>query len=294
MSITYEEALTTLESMFGAPWTRESLDLVLRHFQGHMENTVESILSHGEGAPDDLLKKLTNQTSLDSTTSVATQNDQELARQLARQEQDQQAGRGRATAPASKNKKGRGTDTDLPPAFLRIPGYKGRGGQEGGQVMDQDEALARMLQDELFSQELANNPEFAHLARSRNNGAGRGAAQHRSGRMGELPKRGGRTAAAGPQFDGKKIMKNITGTCAVSKNKDTRLLEIEWLSRCGMPVSEEICMFEIDEYFDIRTMVLSASLLLSAPPRTARRMISSRAGEFSRVSNFRIFGLLFL
>jgi hypothetical protein len=220
MSITYEEALATLESMFGEPWTRESLDLVLRHFQGHMENTVESILSHGDGAPDDLLKKLTNQTTLDSTTSEATQNDQALARQLARQEQDaQQVGRVRATgstvaaaAAASKKKKGRGTDTDLAPDFLRIPGYKGRGGQEGGQVMDQDEALARMLQDELFSQELANNPEFAHLARSRNNGAGRGgAAQHRSGRMGELPSRGG-GAAAGPQFDGKKMMKNITGT----------------------------------------------------------------------------------
>ena len=30
-----------------------------------------------------------------------------------------------------------------------------------------DEALARMLQDELFSEELARNPDFAHLAGQR-------------------------------------------------------------------------------------------------------------------------------
>ena len=34
MSISYEEALSTLQAMFGEPWTRESLDAVLRHFQG--------------------------------------------------------------------------------------------------------------------------------------------------------------------------------------------------------------------------------------------------------------------
>jgi len=34
MSISYEEALSTLQAMFGAPWTQDSLDTVLRHFQG--------------------------------------------------------------------------------------------------------------------------------------------------------------------------------------------------------------------------------------------------------------------
>ena len=47
MSITYEEALQTLESMFGEPWTRDSLDEVLRFKAGHMEETVEMILRHG-------------------------------------------------------------------------------------------------------------------------------------------------------------------------------------------------------------------------------------------------------
>ena len=36
-----------------------------------------------------------------------------------------------------------------------------------GQMMT-DEQLARMLQDELFQEELRNNPEFSHLAGRRN------------------------------------------------------------------------------------------------------------------------------
>ena len=36
MSISYEEALSTLQAMFGEPWTRETLDTVLRHFQGYV------------------------------------------------------------------------------------------------------------------------------------------------------------------------------------------------------------------------------------------------------------------
>jgi len=87
--------------------------------------------------------------------------------------------------------KGRGTPTVLPSDFLRIPGQKypvssstttsttassssisdpiasanGPGGF--GQMMT-DEQMARMLQDELFQEELRNNPEFSHLAGRRN------------------------------------------------------------------------------------------------------------------------------
>ena len=31
---------------------------VLRHHGGHMENTVETLLHHGEGTPDELMQKL--------------------------------------------------------------------------------------------------------------------------------------------------------------------------------------------------------------------------------------------
>lgn len=201
MSITYEEALSTLNSMFGAPWNSSYLDAVLRHFAGHMENTVEAILSHGDGAPDELI------TSLKSSPKPSTQSaspggagldsvqismDEELARALAQEDQtaatmqtnsntsapitrsqfmsgggfpsDPQRTQTNPAAPKNAppvpKKKGRGTPVELPADFLRIPGRKYTD-------IDADEALARMLQDDLFTEELANNPEFAHLARGR-------------------------------------------------------------------------------------------------------------------------------
>jgi hypothetical protein len=152
MSITYEEALATLEAMFGEPWTRETLDAVLRHEKGHMENTCDRILNHGSQDPQILVDRLK---AGGQEPQVAI--DEELARQLAAR----QGGGGRAK-PAKK--KGRGTPTELPKDFLRIPGYKRSANAASSPAMD-DETLARMLQDELFSEELARNPDFAHLAR---------------------------------------------------------------------------------------------------------------------------------
>lgn len=166
MAITYEEALATLEAMFGDPWTRETLDAVLRHEKGHMENTCERILSHGGRDPQALVTALQNQTSLDEALALQLQQ-------------------GPSALSASTSKKTYGTPTDLPQEFLRIPGYKYprlasatggsamSGGGGGGAIMD-DETLARMLQDELFAEELARNPDFAHLARG---GRGRSAAR---------------------------------------------------------------------------------------------------------------------
>mmetsp|Transcript_8727 Transcript_8727/g.12347 ORF Transcript_8727/g.12347 Transcript_8727/m.12347 type:complete len:174 (-) Transcript_8727:16-537(-) len=58
MSVTCDEALATLQAMFGTPWTKESLSLVLRLHKGHVENTVESILTHGENDPQILIDRL--------------------------------------------------------------------------------------------------------------------------------------------------------------------------------------------------------------------------------------------
>lgn len=204
MSITYEEALSTLTSMFGVPWTTETLDAVLRHHQGHMENTVESILSHGQGDPQDLVRKLKNP-ELASGCGAKDQisMDEEIARQLAR-ESDGPGGIAAArtsrrvvpapaTSASNTAKKGRGTPTELPPDFLRIPGRS-----YGSNTINEDEQLARMLQDELFTQELANNPEFAHLARG-----GRGVGvNHRTGRQ---------YGGAAPHNDfGKDFMKGLS------------------------------------------------------------------------------------
>lgn len=131
MSISYEEALETLQSMFGDKWTRDGLDTVLRHHQGHMENTVDMILRHGDGTPEALLKQI--EEGIDPRAQTAAM-DEALARQLS------QPGRAPSTGASSK-KKGRGTPTILPDDFLRLP----NGMNTASNQMTDDEALARML-----------------------------------------------------------------------------------------------------------------------------------------------------
>jgi hypothetical protein len=57
-----------------------------------------------------------------------------------------------------------------------------------------------MLQDELFSEELARNPDFAHLAR------GRG-----SGRAAPAQRRSGATAPPPNPFEGVNVMEKLSG-----------------------------------------------------------------------------------
>jgi len=195
MSITYEEALSTLSAMFSAPWTTESLDWILRHFEGHMENTVDAILTHGDSNPQDLIARL-------EKGQDVTAMDEQLARSLATQEETSSqsisehsrtegelsavgnAGISNArreshhssnsnSASSTAQGKGRGMPTVLPVDFLRIPGSNmgasaaaaSSASSTAQSTLESDEALARMLQDKLFAQELKNNPEFAHLAR---------------------------------------------------------------------------------------------------------------------------------
>jgi len=175
MSISYEEALGALESMFGENWTRDDLDTVLRNQKGHMENTVDMILRHGDKDPQVLIDQLEHGIDPEAT---ARSMDEQLARQLAQGEQRQAAAAAAAgsgggesgSSSAPPQQKGRGKPTTLPDDFLRVPGFRPPAAASSGggssTVMD-DEALARMLQDELFSEELARNPDFAHLARGR-------------------------------------------------------------------------------------------------------------------------------
>ncbi len=165
MAISYEEALATLQAMFTEPWTRESLDAVLRHEKGHMENTCDLILTHGDKDPQILVDCLKN-----GGPEPQVAMDEELARRMT------DSGTDSGTASSGNASGGRGTPTTLPADFLRLPGFvpppsetnrtAATGNASNGQPMD-DEALARMLQDELFSEELARNPNFAHLAGQR-------------------------------------------------------------------------------------------------------------------------------
>lgn len=212
MSISYEEALGTLTAMFGDPWTQDSLDTVLRHYKGHMENTVDAVLQHGDGDPQALIDKLKSGGGTDNTAM-----DEALAVQLAQEERAGRGGSRRREAPSSRGTnrsqpaapapapKGRGTPTDLPPDFLRIPGAPI---PTSNSTMDADEALARMLQDELFSQELRNNPEFAHLARGRPRTVGGRPVGMRSSNVGEMPRR---SSAGAHAQEGPNLLHKISG-----------------------------------------------------------------------------------
>ena len=202
MSITYEEALATLEAMFGAPWTRETLDQVLRHEKGHMENTCDRILNHGSQDPNLLIERLKS-----GGPEPQLVLDEALARQLAGQQAGGRGGGGGGSSSTPTTKRGRGTPTQLPVDFLRIPGYA-PSATAGGAPID-DETLARMLQDELFSQELARNPDFAHLARGRH--GGRDAPMMRASNA-RMPAAAGGARASGVD-EGPNIMKNLAGTC---------------------------------------------------------------------------------
>jgi hypothetical protein len=142
--------------------------------------------------------------------------DEQLARQLAAGGSSRQQSTSSSSTVRTGNKKGRGTPTTLPDDFLRLPGYKPStaGGSAGAArgVMD-DETLARMLQDELFSEELARNPDFAHLARG---GRASGGSRRTTASNARIPASGGRGGAAAPNpFEGVNVMQKISGKFVV-------------------------------------------------------------------------------
>ena len=79
-----------------------------------------------------------------------------------------------------------------------------------GGVMD-DETLARMLQDELFSEELARNPDFAHLARGGRGGRSGGGSRRTTASNARIPGSSGGGAGAPNPFEGANVMQKISG-----------------------------------------------------------------------------------
>lgn len=234
-NITYEDALQTLSSMFGPPWTSDLLDSVLRHYKGHMENTVEAILCYGGTNPQEFVMNL-GQSGNTSTGSGQEKSDEALARELAAQEEkERRTGNQSNNINSSSNNSnssssGRkliGTPCELPSDFLRIPGLTSNSSSgtntnysSGGllpsstgtpsSTLDADEALARMLQDDLFTEELVNNPEFAHLARGRLPTRNT-ASSIWSGPPGSSTRRNNNTAQPAQAQDGPNIVDKISG-----------------------------------------------------------------------------------
>jgi hypothetical protein len=252
MAISYEEALETLQAMFADPWTRQTLDAVLRHEKGHMENTCELILEHGDKDPQILVDRLK---AGGPAPQVAM--DEELARQLTASSSSSAAasnngnrsrrggGDGGGGGGGASQNIGRGTPTTLPDDFLRLPGYRRSSGRSGttstnntnaasnnnnnGQQPMDDEALARMLQDELFSEELARNPDFAHLAGHGRGGRGQQQQRTNSGRRvsggasnARLPSAQGGAPLQNP-FEGVNVMQKISSKYTYSLAQKKRM-----------------------------------------------------------------------
>lgn len=135
-----------------------------------MENTVDLILRHGEQSPQALVNQIQAGVDVEASRRAA---DEELARQLAQQQQRSQTGVTTTTSTTTGSSSSssttdtrtpKGPPTSLPPDFLRLSNSSTT---TTSNSLADDEALARMLQDELFSEELSRNPEFSHLARGR-------------------------------------------------------------------------------------------------------------------------------
>ena len=72
MAVSYEDALDTLDAMFGSQgWTKTDLGALLRAQAGHMERTCEIILTNEGTPPQVVLANLVN-----------TNDDAALARRL--------------------------------------------------------------------------------------------------------------------------------------------------------------------------------------------------------------------
>jgi len=127
--VSFEEAVATLEAMFSdSGWSREQLVQALQMNGNHVENTVEFVLASGGPPAAELPPPATH--SAPSSAAAAP-------------------GPGLAPAPAPRASGAyRGRRTELPPSFLRAPGWQQREAQAG------DEALALMLQDEMFRRQV--------------------------------------------------------------------------------------------------------------------------------------------
>lgn len=200
---------------------------------GHMENTVETVLQHGDGDPNVLIQRLKDP----SAAAAAVDMDEEIARQLAKELQkggDAEPSSFGATTDARRvarvstvtlpaapkarppapvlapvaNDAGALPNVDLPPDFLRIPGYKHK---TTTPEEDADEQLARMLQEEDFLKELQGNPEFAYLAR----GGGYSGASRQKQRARQSRANAGYPGSSGGAHEGPNIIENLSSKSCV-------------------------------------------------------------------------------
>eukprot|EP01038_Epipyxis_sp_PR26KG_P007693 gene7693-10464_t len=142
MSISFEDAVATLKSMF-ADWDEETLSAILISNNYHVEHAIETVLSMSGDVAN-------------SSSSVPQQsnNDNGNSENLLFMHDIPPAGLKESKPKATKkrqvsnNSRHRGLKCDLPDDFLRPPNWK----QNNAAIAD--EQLALMLQNELFQKEV--------------------------------------------------------------------------------------------------------------------------------------------
>eukprot|EP00286_Rhodomonas_abbreviata_P018620 CAMPEP_0181298614 /NCGR_PEP_ID=MMETSP1101-20121128/5880_1 /TAXON_ID=46948 /ORGANISM="Rhodomonas abbreviata, Strain Caron Lab Isolate" /LENGTH=269 /DNA_ID=CAMNT_0023403655 /DNA_START=69 /DNA_END=875 /DNA_ORIENTATION=+ len=144
MSVSFEDAKSTLHSMFPA-MDEETIGDILREHNGHMERAVEVLLTFcGEASPESQIG------GAPAPVAAPPQN---------RPAPSAQRGGFDPTLPPDTGGFGQEGEGDTFPApsddFLTLGRYMGG----GPGPMWEDEYLARQLQDALFLQELKENPE---------------------------------------------------------------------------------------------------------------------------------------
>lgn len=180
MTISYEQAMDTLTSMFES-WDRETIEAVFQGNECHMERTIDSILAM-EGGSDVV-------DTNDSSSAYRESSELTLTRRASTQDESV------LNLPSNlgfnaETSNLRGTKCILADDFLRPLGY---------QSLLADEQLAIMLQDELFRREVmeamgSNAPRFT----SASNVGG----WNPTSNVGRMPNNSGVATAGGRQADG--------------------------------------------------------------------------------------------
>lgn len=152
--ITFEEALATLQAMF-AQADVSVLTAVLEQNQGHMERTIDMLLqmnipqSEGGNQPGVFIQSGGN------VIHVSPQP----------QSQPKTPRSGALSPKTPRGGKKKGFNQGVPDEFLRPPSYFKRQLQEQQEQqqqedLDEDAQLAKLLQDQMFMEQLRRNPDF--------------------------------------------------------------------------------------------------------------------------------------
>lgn len=161
MSLTFEEAVTNLQVMFPALDTGV-IAAVLESNGGHMEHTVTQLLELDAGAAAGAPQPAKGKADGSGPGPAAPSKPPARTAPSSARAPVMHAPAASAAAASSSDASGaRRWRNPLPDDFLRVPAVGAAHTSSSSNQVMQDQLLAQMLENELFLEELRNNPEFA-------------------------------------------------------------------------------------------------------------------------------------